>query len=86
MKITIGCAGDRSVGIYGCSTVIDLACDLDLDDEAREHYRERFRSLFAELWDDCSTWVLFDDERFDEPWDEIVRVPPAAHRQEECRP
>ena len=84
MKITIGCSGDHSVGIHGASTVIDLACELD--DEVREHYREQFRSLFAELWDDGSTWVLFEDERFDGPWDEVVRVTPVVHRPEQWGP
>lgn len=84
MKITIGCSGDRSVGIHGASTVIDLACELD--DEVREHYREQFRSLFAELWDDSSTWVLFEDERLDEPWDRVARVTPVVHRPEEWGP
>lgn len=60
MKIAIGCSGDSSVGIPGASIVIDLACELD--DEVREHYREQFRSLFAELWDDGSTWVIFEKE------------------------
>ena len=62
MKIAIGCSGDRSVGIHGASIVVDLACELVPED--REYYREQFRSLFSELWDDGSTWVIFEDERF----------------------
>lgn len=61
MKITIECRGDLSVGIYGNKTTVDLGCELD-EDDTKEYFREQFRKLFAELWDDGSTEVFFEGE------------------------
>jgi hypothetical protein len=59
MKAYISCQGDESVGIFSCSTEVDLCIELDYN---REEVRKMLKDCFAEIWDDGSTVVTFEDE------------------------
>lgn len=62
IKATIWCNGDSSVGIPGCSVVVDTHYDSSaLDLEFREFVRTQLKESFSAIWDD-KTYVVFDDE------------------------
>lgn len=66
MKAHIQCSGDPSVGIPGCHTQIDLCVTID-DERMKEDIRDMLRDTFSLIWDDTTTFVVFDDEIGDYP-------------------
>ncbi len=67
MKAYIWSNGDPSVGIFGFSTEVEIGFDAQIldEDDLRQSTRKLLQECFAEIWDDGSTTVVFEDENND---------------------
>lgn len=64
MKTTIHFPGDPSVGIF--STTFEAEIPDPFDEEDREDMRTIIKDCYEALMGDKASWILFDDENFDD--------------------
>ncbi len=64
MKAFISCSGDESVGIFGCSTEVEIGYGADIldADDMRSSVRSLLRECFSQIWDDPTVMVEFEDD------------------------